>query len=75
MKWECKLSRNTIENAAVAAMRPKVAAQYMGMGESTLWRRAKVDPEFPKPIKTGPRMTVFLRSEMDEYIASRRRTI
>jgi predicted DNA-binding transcriptional regulator AlpA len=55
---------------AVAALRPKAAAQYLGMGESTLWRLAKDDPKFPKGRKITPRLTVFVRTELDDYLAS-----
>jgi prophage regulatory protein len=63
------MARNKIEEA-VAALRPKAAAQYLGMGESTLWRLAKDNPSFPKGRKITARMTVFIRAELDEYLAS-----
>jgi predicted DNA-binding transcriptional regulator AlpA len=61
--------RNQIGETA-AALRPKVAAQYLGMGESTLWRLAKDDPKFPKGRKITRRLTVFVRTELDDYLAS-----
>lgn len=53
-----------------AALRPEAAAQYLSVGESTLWRLAKDDPKFPKGRKITPRITVFMRAELDEYLAS-----
>jgi predicted DNA-binding transcriptional regulator AlpA len=31
----------------------------LGIGESTFWRWAKERHDFPKPIKLGPRTTVW----------------
>jgi prophage regulatory protein len=50
-------------------IRPAAAAEKLSIGLSTLWLKAKKDPSFPKPFKTGPHTTVFLESEVDEYIA------
>ena len=44
--------------------RPKHAAEFLGIGESTFWRWAKERPDFPKPRKLGPRTTVFDLSEL-----------
>lgn len=51
-------------------LRPAKAADKLDMGLSTLWLRAKTDPGFPKPIKLGPRTTIFLEDELDLYIAA-----
>ena len=42
-------------------------AQYYGIGVSTVWNRAKNDPEFPKPFRLGARTTVWAKSELDDY--------
>ncbi|WP_244125353.1 helix-turn-helix transcriptional regulator [Burkholderia gladioli] len=55
---------------ANVTMRPKAAAAYLSIGESTLWRRSKQEPDFPKPRKMGPRTTVFYTAELDAYLAS-----
>lgn len=47
---------NTQETNSV---RPRQAAQFLGIGESTLWRWAKERADFPPPIKLGPRTTVW----------------
>jgi predicted DNA-binding transcriptional regulator AlpA len=54
------------------ALRPRAAAQYLGIGESSLWARIKNETGFPQPIPLGPRMTVLLRSELDAYLATKR---
>lgn len=54
---------------ALAALRAKQAARYLGMGESTFWRKAKTDPaSFPQPIKLGPGTTVWLVADLDDYL-------
>jgi prophage regulatory protein len=41
------------------SLRARQAAEFLGIGESTFWRWAKARDDFPKPIKLGPRTTVF----------------
>lgn len=41
------------------SLRPRQAAEFLGIGESTLWRWTKDRPDFPKPIKLGARTTVY----------------
>lgn len=51
-------------------LRPAQAAQRLSIGLSTFWLKAKTDPAFPKPFKTGPRTTVVYESELDAYVAA-----
>lgn len=51
-----------------AAIRAKEAASYLGIGVSSLWRKAKIDPTFPKPIKLGERTTVWRLSDLDTWL-------
>ncbi len=46
------------------SMRPRQAAQLLGIGESTLWRFIKERKDFPRPIKLGSRMTVLRRDQL-----------
>lgn len=48
--------------------RIKQAAQYLGMGESTVWRKAKTDPDFPQPIKLSERVTAWRVADLEAYI-------
>jgi prophage regulatory protein len=50
-------------------LRPAQAAQKLGIGLSTLWLRCK-SPDFPKPFRQSPRVTVFFEHELDEYLAT-----
>jgi prophage regulatory protein len=51
-------------------LRPAPSAQKLGMGLSTLWLKVKTEPNFPKPFKLSPRVTVFYEHELDEYLAA-----
>ncbi len=51
--------------------RPAAAARMLGMGESTLWAKAKNDPTFCKPIKLGARTTVFKTAELLAWVESK----
>lgn len=51
-------------------VRPKDAAEKLGIGLSTLWSKAKNQADFPKPIKIGLRTTVFYEKDLDSYIAA-----
>jgi predicted DNA-binding transcriptional regulator AlpA len=47
-------------------LRAKEASKYLGIGLSTLWlyaRQGKI-----KPIKLSPRVTIFKRSSLDDFI-------
>lgn len=46
------------------SLRPKQAAEFLGIGVSTLWRWAKERDDFPRPIKLGERTTVFEQSKL-----------
>lgn len=48
-----------------SSLRPKQAAEFLGVGISTLWRWAKERSDFPKARKLSPRCTVF---DMQEII-------
>lgn len=50
------------------ALRPKHAAEFLGIGRATLWRWSKERADFPKPRRLSSRCTVF---SMDELAAWR----
>jgi prophage regulatory protein len=41
-------------------------AEVLGMGESTIWHKAKVG-EFPKPRKISPRITVWDANDVEGW--------
>jgi len=51
-----------------AVLRPKEAAKYLGFSTTTLWRKEKEDPDFPKKITFFIRCCGYLRSDLDLYI-------
>lgn len=50
-------------------LRPAQAAQKLSIGLSSLWLKAKTDPDFPRPFKLSPRTTVFYEHELNEYLS------
>ncbi len=51
------------------SVRPPQARALLGnIGHTTLWRWVKERPDFPRPFKLGPRVTVF---KLDELVAWR----
>lgn len=48
--------------------RDKQASLYLGVGVSTVWLYAKQGKLHP--VKLSPRVTIFLRSDLDAFIAS-----
>jgi len=50
-------------------LRPKEAHKYLGIGLSTLWLYVK--QEKIKAIKLSDRVTIFKKSNLDAFIASR----
>lgn len=50
-----------------SSLRPRQAAEFLGIGESTFWRWAKERDDFPKPIKLSPRTTVFPLDKLTEW--------
>ena len=44
----------------------------IGLGRSKIYELV-ADGEFPRPVQLGPRATGWLRSEVEEWIASRPR--
>jgi prophage regulatory protein len=52
-------------------LRPKQAADTLGMSVPTLYRRAKDDPDFPQLISLGPNITVISEEEIEQYVAKK----
>ena len=52
------------------ALRIKQVVQKIGLSEATVWRLAATG-EFPRPIKLSRGCTVWLESEIDEFLDSR----
>lgn len=46
------------------SIRPKKAAEMLGISAGCLWRWVKEKPGFPRPRKLSPRCTVFDSHEL-----------
>ncbi|WP_320534803.1 helix-turn-helix transcriptional regulator [Robbsia andropogonis] len=53
------------------AMRPSKGAEYLGIGLSTFWRYARTLPDFPRPVKVSPRVTLFMEDELSAWLEKR----
>jgi len=49
-------------------LRPKDAAKFFGISESTLWDWAKKFKDFPKKRKIGERAVGWWMSELKEWV-------
>lgn len=54
-----------------ALLRPSAAARRLGISKSTLWRLVRNDPDFPRPIRLGPRTTALRLSDLDAWVDRR----
>lgn len=52
----------------VKNLRPREAAQALGIGLSTFWLKAKTDPDFPPLISLGPKATVVREADLEAYV-------
>lgn len=46
------------------SLRPKHAAEFLGIGRATLWRWIQERADFPKPRRLSTRCTVFDMGEL-----------
>ena len=53
-----------------AILRPKAAAEYLGVSASTLYRWAN-ESDFPKPIKLGRQASGWRRTDLDAWLERR----
>ncbi len=49
-------------------LRVKAVAQFLGVSEPTIWKWSRED-KMPRPIKLGPRTTVWDMSEVTAWVA------
>ena len=52
-------------------LRPAGVAAKLGIGLSTVWFKAKHDPDFPKFFKLSPRTTVLFEDELNAYLVAK----
>lgn len=56
-----------------ASVRPKPAAELLGIGVATLWRWSRERADFPKPCRLSNRCTVFDRAELVSWRDAQRK--
>jgi len=61
---------NNTQNQTPQNLRAKEASKYLSIGLSTLWLYAKQGKL--KPIKLSKRVTIFERSNLDNFIKTQR---
>ena len=57
-------------NTAPRYLRAAGACEYLQIARSTLWHWCKVRADFPKPIKAGPRVTLFDVAAIEKFLSS-----
>lgn len=57
-----------MQSPTPAVLRPRDAAAYLGIGLSTIWRWAQINPAFPRSHKLASRVTVFYKSDLDAFL-------
>lgn len=51
--------------------RAREAARKCGFSVPTLWRKTKLDPTFPQPIKVSENVTGWIEAELDAWLGQR----
>ncbi len=46
----------------------RVAEKIGAKSRATPWRKAKSDPDFPKPVKVSEGITGWIEAEVDAYL-------
>ncbi len=59
------------ENLPGRGLRPKQAAEFIGVSTRTLWRYTRTQSDFPVPLKLSPRATIFFENELAEWLVAR----
>ena len=49
-------------------LRPRQAADALGISLTTFWVKAKTDPDFPTLIRMSPGCTVVQESDLEAYM-------
>jgi len=59
------------EQRTKRGVRPKQAAEKLGVSDPTLWRYVRTIPDFPKAVKLSAAVTIFDEEELDAFVARR----
>jgi prophage regulatory protein len=63
-----------MNNSAILkrAIRIKAVSDITSYSKPTIWRRAKTDPDFPKPFSIGPNATAWDEGEVIAWLEARK---
>ncbi|QLB63465.1 helix-turn-helix transcriptional regulator [Paraburkholderia caribensis] len=50
-------------------LRPKQAANHIGISVASLWRYARNRDDFPRPVKLSEGVTIFFEGELNDWLA------
>ncbi len=53
-------------------LRVRQVADFLGIGVSSVWRLARIEPAFPKPFSLSPRVTVWSAEELSDYVETKK---
>ena len=49
----------------------KAVSALLGAGDSTIWRRANLEPDFPQPIRLGTKCTRWKVGDIRAFVAAK----
>tara|TARA_R110002012_G_scaffold134007_2_gene287212 strand:+ start:371 stop:595 length:225 start_codon:yes stop_codon:yes gene_type:complete len=52
-------------------LRPKQAANYLGISITTLWRLENNDPIFPTKVEFTSRCGIYRKTDLDRYVEAK----
>lgn len=61
-------SKSKNGSSSVQFLRDKAVADKIGVSRPHLWTLVKTDPTFPRPVKLSANVTVWLESEINEWM-------
>jgi prophage regulatory protein len=64
--------RSNTQSKVTRAIKVGSVAHLTGDSVSTVWRRTREDPTFPKPFKLSPQTTVWNEAEVIAWLESKR---
>lgn len=56
---------------SIKHLRPKQAAELLGIGLSTFWALSRTDSDFPELVRLSPACTIVRESDLEDYLRKR----
>jgi predicted DNA-binding transcriptional regulator AlpA len=61
-----------LHSSPIRAVRMREVSNLTGFSPATVWRKVKQDPEFPRPYKLSPGVTVWDEAEILSWIVGKK---